>query len=291
MFRVAGSGEREIAGGHGDAQVKEVNVRRQIVTGGDDEASSMECGGDGECGGVGVWGSEGRMERGSRGWVGAPEAGGTTGGGEGQVDWSRHVGRISGQVVDAEGEAVAGAEVMASPVEGGIGPIPSAASDERGRFVLRAVKVGETYMVTAMKTEAGYLSPCHLVLGCPTGGTCPKVTLTSSRREAEVTIRFGPRGGYVRGTVRDARTGRPVVHAVITFYGKKLAFSRRSVQADERGSFFSGGLPLCPLRMKVEAAGYHPWYYGGVGDEAAAADVVVASGETRRVEVWLRPEK
>jgi len=76
--------------------------------------------------------------------------------------------------VDAEGNGVAGAEVMASPVEGGIGPIPSAKSDERGRFVLWAVKVGETYIVTVTKTEAGYVSPCHLVLGCPTGGRARK---------------------------------------------------------------------------------------------------------------------
>jgi hypothetical protein len=119
------------------------------------------------------------------------------------------------------------------------------------------------------------------------------VTLTSNKVQADAIIRLGPRGGALSGVVRDAITNKPIAEAVIIFYGKSVVGqpSSREVRSDVQGNFSSGALPLCPIRMKVDASGYHTWYFNEAVSAKAAEDVVVESGETKKMSVSLIPNR
>lgn len=207
-----------------------------------------------------------------------------------QLDPALYQGTITGQVLDMDGNPVANAWVIAT--KEGFGPVPSTSTDEAGQFKLEYVKVNNTYQIMASKMEEGYLYTCGLYLDCPSTGTCPKVTLTSSTRRADVMVRFGPKGGRVAGVVRDARNNKPVANAVITLYGnsKMPTPSFIEVQSDGQGAFISDALPLCPVRMKVEVPGYRTWYFNEAVSEKVAEDLIVESSSTKRLEIRLVPQ-
>jgi hypothetical protein len=200
-------------------------------------------------------------------------------------------GTILGRVLDADGNPVADAMITPLRDPPRSGPVPTTYTDSDGKFVLEYVKL-ETYVIDASKMDEGYLYTCGLLLDCSSPGTCPKVTLTTERRRAEVTVRFGPKGGFVVGSVRDAKTNKPVVDAVITFYGKSKVGppSFVEVRSDGKGAFISEALPLCPIRMKAEAPGYRTWYFNNAVSAKTAADLVVESGLSKQVDIWLVPE-
>jgi hypothetical protein len=194
-------------------------------------------------------------------------------------------GRIEGIVLYEDGEPAKGATVSAFPLDRGLGGrVPSADSDELGRFEISRLWLGK-FAVTAKKEGEGYPDTNW---GFYSDRRVAPITLSLSHPSATETILLGPKAGILVGTVANAVSGAPVDPCV--------DFHRAS---DPNNSLSGTGLVNAHYRvlvpsdhdviMKIWREGYLPWYYPGTNNKAGAKALHLKSGEKRTVNIRLQP--
>jgi hypothetical protein len=119
---------------------------------------------------------------------------------------TNEVGVIQGHVVNSDGISVKGSEVHAqllgSPMATAIRYVTA---DEAGEFLIDQLEFG-TYQAFGMKEEEGFPDTFWF-----SRSEAPLVTISASQASGTVLLKFGPKAGVLTGTVKDARTGKPVL--------------------------------------------------------------------------------
>jgi len=195
------------------------------------------------------------------------------------------IGRIDGTVLYEDGRPVDGATVYAYPADRGMaGNVPSATTDEQGRFQIAHLWLGQ-FAIGAKKENEGYPDT-----GKPfysDGRKLEYVTLTAKRPSATVTVLLGPKAGVLVGRVEDAVTKVPI-DPCVDFH-----------LVSDPNNFLSGtGLvnakyrvlvpPNQDLIMKIWHEGYLPWYYPGTSNKSKAKPLRLKSGEQRTLNIRLQ---
>ena len=116
-------------------------------------------------------------------------------------------GRITGIVLDENGQLVENANVCTSVTKGNeTYETCNVSTGESGQFQIEHLNLG-SYTVSASKEQDGYSG--YQQLG-------QKVTITPSQPDRNVTLRLGPRSGILVGSAKDKATGRPIVNAKVS---------------------------------------------------------------------------
>jgi len=159
--------------------------------------------------------------------------------------------RLSGRVVDSQGQGVADSEVRClqprerswySSQEGG--EVGVAVTDDAGNFEFERVPARSSFTVTAW-TQGGF-------------ALSDSIRLQSGESRAGLILRLGE-GFEVRGVVRDS-DGLPLagvtVEGVVRWKDQEL--DRRLTISHETGEFVLHGLPAGRCRLTAELEGYSP---------------------------------
>lgn len=184
---------------------------------------------------------------------------------------------VDGIVVDANGQPVAGAEILADESGQGWTADVVGHSGADGRFHVRSVADGLCWLSAS---ASGFAPSARYNLMCGSGRT-PGVQLT-----------LPAPGGSLAGTVRGAG-GQPIAHAQL-LVGDEQAYghvtvpegvqawraSARRVNADENGHFEVIGLAAGTQAVRVRARDFAPWTGGAE----------VTAGETAQLTVTLQAE-
>ena len=155
---------------------------------------------------------------------------------------------ISGRVVDPKGAPVEGAHVIARSTralppafENAVRTLPSATSDEEGKFELDTA-AGERYNVSASSPG---LAPAEAL------------DIASDTRDLTLTL---TRGAALRGVVRDKATGAPVVAFTLNILKVLGPLEREEYQVmtffDAQGRYEITGLGPGSFNMLAAAHGY-----------------------------------
>jgi hypothetical protein len=193
-------------------------------------------------------------------------------------------------VVDAVGNPVSHSKVTADPIDTrgvvlGMA-IPQCITDAAGRCTLSNLEPW-TYRVSASKVEDGYPETLYYFFNSPEN---PRTTVTFSvdHTEEDLVLPIGKKGGLLRGTVTDAKTGKGI-NANVSF-----------CWVSNPGSFISGsGLTNAQFRivvpsgiaftMVVSQDGYRPWTYTSAGGRTPNA-IELGPGEELVLDIRLQPE-
>jgi uncharacterized surface anchored protein len=188
------------------------------------------------------------------------------------------VGRISGTVLDEDGQLVDHASVCTSVTSGNSRSINCLVpTDKDGRFQLENVKFG-TYGILAANEGEGYSIEVQ---------TPQSVSVTAANPSPVVTVRLRPKGGVLIGTVRDKFTGQPV---------KEIMVQYLDIDGKASGSAptFSDGefrvtVPIqCDLVVVVSAKGYKGWVYTDASSPSHPV-LRLSPGERKVVDIQLEP--
>jgi len=195
---------------------------------------------------------------------------------------------VVGRVINAAGEAVAGAQVFVESDDAGA-RISSDISDEDGNFSVKMRQLGD-YTVYGSKEEDGYpltVSAFHKQVRLD---EIPKLHITERKTIDNVIVQLGQSAAIIEGTVKDVLTHEGVQRATITLRradNPDLLY-RTSTQAESHGKF-KLVVPTDAFTMTVESPSYDVWNYGDDGTLGRAPhSVKLKRGERRRVEVGLR---
>ena len=196
-------------------------------------------------------------------------------------------GDIEGFVLDKNSHGIVGAEVTAfQPDRPSAGILPQVQSGVGGHFLMTGLWPPGLYQVTAQKPRGGYGNPAITLFASPSA-EAPRVEVRPGETTKGVTVRLGPKGGWVTGVVVDASSGEEVRGA------RAVLFSANSSM-----EYWGGGLAcqaniflLLPsdksVRVRISARGYETWYYGPDGIEAHATPIKMSPGETKEIIVRL----
>lgn len=188
-------------------------------------------------------------------------------------------GAIRGRVLDDQNRPVAGAEVEAMGPMGGL--TQSARTSDRGVFTIRDVDVSynKTYTLIPTKEEAGYGHPFNrFYMGRPVKP--PEVTVRENQTVSCGDLYLGPQGGRLMGTIRDAKTNRPITvtqQMVLRRVDDPNLKNSHGLDADGR---FSVLVPAVPFTVEVSAPGYQ---------KKTFESMRLKSGEIRRFDILLTP--
>jgi len=181
---------------------------------------------------------------------------------------------VEGEVVDADGRAVADAAIWLSDYGNGSKGEEVARAGSDGRFRLRSI--GEGRRVAARAPEFAP-SPSYDVGGKPGDTLRPRIVMSA-------------RGGQLRGVVRDSR-GTPVAGALVqvgregtsTFQDSEGRYLSTPpplrIRTDRDGGFRLEGEAVGRVPLAVRARGLAPW--SGFGE--------IEVGRTSNVDVELTP--
>ena len=197
-------------------------------------------------------------------------------------------GAVEGVVVDSEGRSVAGAVVELRPGSQTAVPdkLPSALTDQRGRFFLDGLIPGEHVIYTS-KEEAGYL-PAYDAFFVVGGAALPKVTVLDRQVTGGVVIRLGAKAAWVRGRVMDANTQRPLDEAELVLTREDNPEVSLSFGIDPQDGGFRRAIPPIPMRLTVRSPGYEDWHYGE-GETEKSRTLRVRPEATVELNIYLRP--
>ena len=192
-------------------------------------------------------------------------------------------GSIEGTVVDQSGKPVAGATVEAR-----VDPEPRrrnlfTTSDSAGRFVLRDIPSGDTYLY-AHKESEGY--PDTFFAFFKTDDlSMVSVKVNGGQATQGVTIRLGGKAAYLSIEMSDENGTR---------LPGQLIFTRDD---DEYGRYQKGTIgaetimvPPVPFRLTAEAQapGYLPWHYGGENWQSDSGLIKLKSGQSLDLNIRLK---
>ena len=201
---------------------------------------------------------------------------------------SKAYGAIMGRVLDKNGNPLRAAIVEISPVDqpAGDNSLPSAVTDEEGRFFLDGIPPGK-HLIYASKEEEGYPSTFDIFFVDP--AKVPRVNVENNQVTENIEVRMGSKAALFSGTVRDAKTGRPVQNVEITLSLVGGESSYLAFGADENGGF-ERLVPAVPLFIKVSAPGYRVWVFGKDGANGVAEPLTFEPDATKELTVNLDPK-
>jgi len=187
------------------------------------------------------------------------------------------IGRISGIVLDEQGQPMEQANVCVSATsKNGTASNCSVMSDAAGRFQTQQLEAGD-YHVFAVKEDDGY--SCF--------GQCPgdPATISASSPMPSVVIHMKPRGGMLTGSVTNKLTGEPIRVFVLRYLGIQQNMSGAGGGGNGKLSLT---LPIgTDIIFVVTADGYQTWYYSEGGNPLLR----LSSGEKKTLDVQLEPIK
>ncbi|MDQ3817633.1 MAG: carboxypeptidase-like regulatory domain-containing protein [Acidobacteriota bacterium] len=199
-------------------------------------------------------------------------------------------GAIEGRVLDSAGNAVAGVKVEAVPVgRRAYGLLPTARTDERGRFFLDGVTPGANALMTS-KEEEGYAST-YFPFFMTDSQSVPQVTVVNQQVTSDVLVHLGPKAARVSGKILDAETGRPIRSAEIIYYRTDNSDLYYSTGPNGSDGSFENLLPPVGLKVKVSAPGYEDWFFGQDGSKERSQILQLRPGAAHELNISLRPRK
>jgi Carboxypeptidase regulatory-like domain len=168
------------------------------------------------------------------------------------------VGSIKGEVVDAKGAPIAGANVFDEPVDSvRIGKEHFVTSNEKGQFLLGHVPVGKT-MVIATKVEEGYPDARFAVFS--QNETLPIVEVKPGQVASGVVVRLMSKGGTLLGKVISSSSNLAVPDARVNL--SRLDHPEWFIETDVgRDGTFKFILPSTPMHFSVISPGFKKWNY------------------------------
>jgi hypothetical protein len=188
---------------------------------------------------------------------------------------------ITGRVLDADGNAVAGVNVYAYPREPLIGRLPAGPTDKDGRFSITVEQVGR-YLLATSKMSDGYPSTYSAFYN-PSGASLPEVLVEEYQAPPAVNIQLGPKAGKLVGHILDAATNQPVKEVQISICRTEAPMQCQRHTAQEPLELFQSLVPPVPLTIMVSAAGYKDWS----SNEELKGPLQVASNATRELNISL----
>jgi carboxypeptidase family protein len=193
-------------------------------------------------------------------------------------DQSAAYGRLTGTVLDENGQLVAHASVCTSVTKGNETMVTCRVStDEIGQFQIEHINMG-TYGVFAEKDEDGYSSANH--------PSEQQVTINTSDPNAYVTLRLGPKGGILSGSVKDTKTGKSIVTSEVHYVA--LDGGNSGTAGVNDGQFQITVPARTDLIVVVSARGYRGWVYTDAANPSRPV-LRLGSGEKKFLDVELEP--
>jgi hypothetical protein len=187
-------------------------------------------------------------------------------------------GRITGIVLNEQGQIVDDAKICLSVTSGNNTSINCRMSAEGGQFHIENVKFG-TYELFAINEAEGY--------SIDNQSPGQKVAVTPANPWPDVTVQLRPAGAALIGKVRDRVTGEPVKGISVQYFDVDGKASGSSLGVSD-GEFRVTLPTRCDLVVVVSAKGYHGWVYT---DPSSPSRPVLRmdSGQRRTIEIELEP--
>lgn len=197
---------------------------------------------------------------------------------------------IAGQVINAGGEAVAGADVFVESDDAGARVVTDV-SDNDGHFRVKLRELGN-YTVYGSKEKDGYPLTVSAFHNQVSLDQIPKLHITERKNVENVILQLGQSAAKIEGTVKDALSGRSVGAASIILRradNPDLLY-RTSTDAAIPGKF-TIVVPTDPFTVMVESRGYDAWTFGEDGAPVRTPrSMKLNRGEVRKLQVSLRKE-
>ena len=197
---------------------------------------------------------------------------------------------IEGRVINAAGEAVAGATVFVES-DDSEARISMGVSDKEGNFKIKLRQLGN-YTVYGSKEEDGYpltVSGFHQQVSFD---QIPKLRINEFKSVSNVTLQLGQSAAKIEGAIADSLTGEKVKKATITLRradNPDLLY-RTSIDDAQSGNF-KVVVPTEPFTMTVDSPGYEPWTYGDDGTRARKSlSMKLNRGERKNLQIALRKQ-
>lgn len=193
---------------------------------------------------------------------------------------------IEGCVINAAGEAVAGAKVFADLNTDLNGMIATDISDREGRFSITISSLG-TYTIYGSKEEDGYpltISAFHQQVRLD---QVPQITVSEPKTVTDVVLQLGEKAAILEGDLEDANTNQAVKAATIILRrADNLDALYRTSSDTAHPGHFRVVVPLsAPFTVEIESKGYKPWKFRNQAQEETLA---LNKGESKRLSVKLR---
>lgn len=189
-------------------------------------------------------------------------------------------------MINAAGEAVAGATVYADLNTELKGMLPSDTSDREGRFSIKVSSLG-TYTIYGSKEEDGYpltVSGFHQQVRLD---QVPQITVSEPKTVTDVVLQLGEKGAILDGDLQDANTYQPIKAATITLRrADNLDAAYRTSSDPAHPGHFRVVVPLsAPFTVEIESKGYQPWKFRSHAQEET---VTLNKGDSKHLSVKLR---
>lgn len=195
--------------------------------------------------------------------------------------------RIEGNVVNANGEIVTGADVFAELDGAGGKGISTDVSDKNGNFSIAIQELGR-YTIYGAKEADGYpltVSGFHQSVSLL---QIPKLNITERKTVSDVVLNLGEQAATIEGIIRDDISGEPVQTAKITLRRVDNPDLLYSASTDVmHPGIFKLPVPPVPFDVQVESTGYEPW----MSRDTQKESIKLNRGESRRFTVNLRKRR
>lgn len=199
--------------------------------------------------------------------------------------------RVSGLVVDPEGQPVHGAKVGLL----GDSKYPwRVRTNREGRFTLIVPNPG-TYRAIADRREEGYAETHFYFNNADVALDLPRVTVYGQETIDDVVVRLGPKQARLVVCLRNAETGTAVeqLSSRLARSNQPEAWIIGGAQAvrNRAGCFDMLVPPAVPVDVEISAPGFQPHRFTSDASVEAAPPITLESGEVREIVLELRPER
>lgn len=197
---------------------------------------------------------------------------------------------IEGRVINAAGQALAGAKVFVES-DDAAARISTGVSDKEGNFRIKLRELGN-YTVYGSKEEDGYpltVSGFHQQVSID---QIPKLRITEPKTVQNVILQLGQSAATIEGTITDSTTHQKVRRATITLRRADNPDLLYRTSTDEANpATFKVVVPIEPFNITVESPGYAAWTFGDDGPGTRMSrSLKLNRGELKKLQVALRKQ-